>query len=130
MELLIMLGVILGAIVWASACKTPEEPPKPQPKDDPDQKTQEKLAIQILKKKTTPEEIAEKDGYDIEHIKQWVQDYIDYAVKYSFDASKINAHIDQLTDDIAFLKEICHKYIGDDWEEKTDYQNRTRKKYK
>lgn len=125
-----MLGVILGAIVWASACKTPEEPPKPKPKDDPDQKTQEKLAIQILKKKTTPEEIAEKDGYDIEHIKQWVQDYIDYSVKYSFDANKINAHIDQLTDDIAFLKEICRKYIGDDWEEKTDYQNRTRKKYK
>lgn len=128
MDVLIMLGFILGIIVWAAACKTPQEPPKP--KDDPDTKTQEKLAVQILKNKTTPEEIAEKDGYDIEHIKQWVQNYIDYAVKYSFDAGKINAHIDQLTDDIAFLKEICRKYIGDDWEEKTDYQNRSRKKYK
>lgn len=128
MDVLIMLGFILGIIVWAAVCKTPQEPPKP--KDDPDTKTQEKLAVQILKNKTTPEEIAEKDGYDIEHIKQWVQNYIDYAVKYSFDAGKINAHIDQLTDDIAFLKEICRKYIGDDWEEKTDYQNRSRRKYK
>lgn len=119
---------ILGVWVWAEACKSPKESPKP--KDDPDKKTQEKLAVQILTQKTTPEEIATKENYDIEHIKQWVQDYIDYAVKYSLDARKTNAHIDRLTDDIAFLKEICCKYIGDDWEEKTDYQNRTRKKYK
>ncbi|MDE6787982.1 MAG: hypothetical protein K2J47_01500 [Ruminococcus sp.] len=117
-------------VIWLASLifKSPKEPPKP--KDDPDKKTQEKFAVQVLKKNSTPEEIAEKEGYDIEHIKQWVQDYIDYAVKYSFDAKKINAHIDRLTDDIAFLKGICRKYIGDDWEEKTDYQNRTRKKYK
>lgn len=128
MGFIIIIIVILGAYVLAESFKSPEEPPKP--KDDPDNKTQEKFAVQILTKKTTPEEIADKEGYDIEHIKQWVQNYIDYAVKYSLDAGKTNAHIDRLTDDIAFLKEICHKYIGDDWEEKTDYQNRTRSKYK
>lgn len=128
MDLLVLVLFILGILVWTAACKPSEEPPKP--KNDPDKKTQEKLAIQILKKKSTPEEIAEKEGYNIEHIKQWVQDYTEYAVKYSFDASKINAHIDQLTDDIAILKDICRKYIGDNWEEITDYQNRTRKKYK
>ncbi len=128
MDLLVVIIFALGLWVWAEVCKSPKEPPKP--KDDPDNKTQEKFAVQILKKKSTPEEIAEKEGYDIEHIKQWVKDYTDYAVKYSFDAKKINAHIDQLTDDIAVLKGICREYIGDDWEEKTDYQNRTRKKYK
>lgn len=128
MDLLVLVLFILGILVWTAACKPSEEPPKL--KSDPDKKTQEKLAIQILKKKSTPEEIAEKEGYDIEHIKQWMQDYTEYAVKYSFDASKINAHIDQLTDDIAILKDICRKYIGDNWEEITDYQNRTRKKYK
>lgn len=128
MDLAAMVIFGLGLWVWILACKTEKEPPKP--KDDPDKKTQEKLAVQILTNKTTPEEIAEKEGYDIEHIKQWVNDYIDYAVKYSLDAKKTNAHIDRLTDDIAFLKSICRKYIGDDWEEKTDYHNRTRKKYK
>lgn len=123
-----ILIFIAGIIFFSLMSKSSQPPPKP--KDDPDKKTQEKFAVQILKKKSTPEEIAEKEGYDIEHIKQWVQDYIDYAVKYSFDAKKTNAHIDRLTDDIAFLKQICCKYIGDDWEEKTDYQNRTRKKYK
>lgn len=108
--------------------KSPKESPKP--KDDPDKKTQEKFAVKILTNKETPESVAKKEGYDIEHIKQWVQDYIDYAVKYSLDSKKTNAHIDRLMDDIAFLKEICRKHIGDDWEEKTDYQNRTRKKYK
>ena len=127
-DLLIMIVCIMGIWLWAEACKAPKS--KPKPKDDPDKKTQEKFAVQILKKKTSPEEIAEKEGYDIEHIKQWVQEYTDYAVKYSFDAKKINAHIDSLTDDIAFLKQICREYIGDDWEGKTDYQNRTRNKYK
>lgn len=130
MDLLVMAIFILGVWVWAEACKSPKEPPKPQPKADPDKKTQEKFAINILTGKTTPEEIAAKENYDIEHIKQWVQEYTNYAVKYSLDAKKTNAHIDRLTDDIAFLKEICCKYIGDDWEEKTDYQNRTRRKYK
>lgn len=125
----IVIFVIIMYLV-AQVMKSPEKPPKPQPKADPSKKSQEKFAVQILTKKTTPEEIAEKEGFDIEHIKQWVQDYTDYAVKYSLDASKINAHIDLLTDDIAVLKEICRKYIGDDWEEKTDYQNRSRKKYK
>lgn len=128
MDLLVVAICILGIWVFAEVCKSPEEPPKP--KDDPDKKTQEQFAVQILKNKSTPEEIAEKEGYDIEHIKQWVHDYTEYAVKYSFDASKINAHIDQLTDDIAILKDICRKYIGDNWEEITDYQNRTHKKYK
>lgn len=128
MGIIIIIVIILGVYVFAEACQSPKEPPKP--KDDPDKKTQENFAIQILTKKTTPEEVADKEGYDIEHIKQWVQSYIDYAVKYSLDAGKTNAHIDHLTDDIAFLKEICFKYIGDDWEEKTDFQNRTRNKYK
>ena len=128
MGVIIIVIVVLLVYILAEAGKSPEKPPKP--KEDPDKKTQENIAIQILTKKTTPEAIADKDGYDIEHIKQWVQDYIDYAVKYSLDADKTNAHIDQLIDDIAFLKEVCHKYIGDDWEEKTDYQNRTRSKYK
>lgn len=124
-----MIAVILGLIVWAEIFKTPPEEP-PEPKDDPDKKTQEEFAVLILTGKTTPEEIAANENYDIEHIKQWVQDYIDYAVKYSLDAKKTNAHIDRLTDDISFLKEICCKYIGNDWEEITDYQNRTRRKYK
>ncbi|MCM1132378.1 MAG: hypothetical protein NC340_02795 [Ruminococcus flavefaciens] len=124
----IIIMFVLGIYLVAQIMKSPETPPEPKP--DPDKKTQEKIALKILLKKTTPEEVAEKDGYDIEHIKQWMQDFIDYAVKYTADAAKNNSHVDYLIDNIAILKEICREYIGDDWEEKTGYTERSRRKYK
>lgn len=108
----------------------PEPEPKPEPKPDPDKKTQEKLALEMILKNTSPDDIAEAEGYDIEHIKQWKEDYINYAVKYTLNAHKTNARIDLMEDDIQWFKETCYKYIGDDWEEKTDFKNRTQNKYK
>lgn len=107
-----------------------ETEPKPEPKPDPDKKTQETFALKMILEKTSPEEIAEKEQYDIEHIKQWKEDYINYAIKYTLDAPLHTARMDSMADDIQWFKEVCRKYIGSDWEEKTGFRNRTENKYK
>jgi hypothetical protein len=53
----------------------------PEPKEDPDKKEQRRLAYEILSGNITPEEVAEKEGYDIEHIKKWVEEYLHAAEK-------------------------------------------------
>lgn len=128
--LLVALIIYLLCQAIAHYAKPPPAPPPPPPEPDPDKKTQEKIAIDILMGKTTPEGIQKDKNYDINHIKQWVADYTFYAVSYSVDSHKINSRIDLMEDDIAWFKNTCREYIGEDWEEKTDYKNRSRKKYK
>lgn len=129
---IIVICLIIFTIYLASLSKKPDKKPvsKPECKPDPDKKTQERFALEILGGKISPDDIAENEGYDIEHIKQWKEDYINYAVKYAMAAPKTNARIDLMEDDIEWFKETCRKFIGEDWEEKTDFKNRTRHKYK
>ena len=126
----IVLFIFMLYLASVSQQSNNKPEPKPEPKPDPDKKTQEKFALKMILEKNSPDDIAKAEGYDIEHIKQWKEDYINYAVKYTINAPKTNARIDLMEDDIQWFKETCHKYIGDDWEEKTDFKNRTQNKYK
>lgn len=68
----------------------------------------------MLSGKISPDDIAEKEGYNIEHIKQQKENYINYAVKYAIATPKTTARIDLVEDDIEWFKETCRKYIGED----------------
>ncbi|MBO5344210.1 MAG: hypothetical protein J6A57_07155 [Ruminococcus sp.] len=68
--------VVLIVIFFIWVLSLPGGKPPPKPKDDPDKDEQRRLALEMLKGNTTPEEVAAKEGYDIEHIKKWKQDYL------------------------------------------------------
>lgn len=95
-----------------------------KPKDDPDESVCHEFAKKMLRGETTPEEIAQKEGYDPEHVKKWKDDFTQLAVKYALESDKHNARISLMEDDIKWFKEVCRKYIGEDWEKKTGFADR------
>lgn len=90
-------------------------------KPDPDQKDQREIAKKILRGETTVDEVARDDGYDPSHIGKWVSDYTKLAVEYALDCENHVEKVDLLEQDIAWFTEVCQKYIGDDWKEKTGF---------
>lgn len=97
---------------------------------DPDENTQMAFAKEMLRGNMTPEGIAQKEGYDLEHVRQWKDDYTQLAIKYALDSDKTNTRIKLLEEDIEWYKAVCRKYIGDDWEERTGFADHTVMKYK
>ncbi len=97
---------------------------------DPDEDKQREFAKDMLRGNVTPEEIAEKEGYDLEHVKKWKDDYTKLCIKYALDSEKYAAQVRLLEEDIAWFTSICRKYIGDDWEAKTGFADHNVTKYK
>lgn len=97
---------------------------------DPDENKQRELAREMLRGNTTPEEIAEKEGYELDHIKKWKDDYTGLCIKYALDSEKYAAQVRLLEEDIAWFTAVCRKYIGDDWEQKTGFADHNITKYK
>lgn len=91
-------------------------------RDDPDKGTQQKFAKEMLRGEKTPEEIAQKEHFDPEHIKKWRDDYAALVVDHVFHAGDKEAEKESLTADNELLKKICQEYIGDDWESKTGFR--------
>ncbi len=91
-------------------------------RDDPDEDTQRKLAKAMLRGETSPENIAENEHFDPEHIKKWRDDYAALVVDYVFHAGERDAEKNALASDNELLKKICREYIGDDWETKTGFK--------
>ncbi|MDE5765110.1 MAG: hypothetical protein K2I00_09120 [Ruminococcus sp.] len=120
-----MVFIILIIVVTACSSNSNAQPEeKPPPKPDPGKDKQNKFARDILRGNTTPEKIVEKNGYDIEHVKQWVSNYEKAAVQAALEADKTSTRIKLMEEDIEWFKKTCHKFIGDDWETKTDFANR------
>ena len=67
--------MIIIIVLWAFFGDTPEI----KPKDDPDADEQRRLGKEMALGNISPEDVAATFGYDIEHVKQWKQDYIDTA---------------------------------------------------
>ena len=97
---------------------------------DPAEDTQRAFAKDMLRGNTTPEEIAEKEGYDLDHVKKWKDDYTELCIKYALDSEKYAAQVRLLEEDIAWFTAVCRKYIGEDWEEKTGFADHNITKYK
>lgn len=93
-------------------------------KNDPDEPVRHDFAKKMLRGETTPEEIAFKEGYDVEQVKKWKDEFTQLAVKYALDIDRHNAKLSLMEDDIKWFKEACRKYIGEDWEKKTGFADR------
>lgn len=119
-ELVVFMVFVLIIVIIVSSSSPKGSSPTP----DPDADKQNELAREVLRGNTTPEEITEKDGYDIEHVKQWVESYEKAAVQAALEADKTSSRIELMEDDIEWFKETCRKFIGNDWEAKTDFANR------
>ncbi len=79
-EKAVIIILIVTFFIWILSLPGGQSAP-PKPKDDPDKKEQRRLAHEMLSGKISPEEIAEKEGYDIEHIKKWKEEYLHAAEK-------------------------------------------------
>ncbi|MCM1529265.1 MAG: hypothetical protein NC093_04640 [Alistipes sp.] len=114
-ESLIWIGIILiPLILWILPAK--------RFRDDPDKSKQQEFAKQMLRGEKTPEEIAEKEHFDPEHIKRWRDEYAALVVDCVFHAGEIDAALNELAADNELLRMICQEYIGDDWETKTGFK--------
>lgn len=119
-EFIVLVAIIVFIVLFASSSSSGGSSPTP----DPDENKQKEIAREILRGNASPEEIAGNDGYDIEHINQWVEIYEKAAIKAALEAEKTSNRIELMEDDIEWFKETCRKFIGDDWEAKTDFPNR------
>lgn len=97
---------------------------------DPEEDKQWEYAKDMLRGNVTPEEIAEQEGYDLEHVKKWRDDYTELCIKYALDSEKYAAQVKLLEEDIAWFTAVCRKYIGEDWEERTGFADHNITKYK
>lgn len=124
-----MIGMIfVAAIVFAIVLLIPSGK-KADPPPEPDQKKKDEIAREVLSG-VSVEEIAERDGYSPDDICQWQSEYLAYIMNLAEKFEKTQNQIDLLTEDIEWFKAACKDHIGDDWEEKTDFANRARIKYK
>ena len=93
-------------------------------KDDPDETSQRKFARDILRGNTTAEDVAKDNNFDPEHVGKWVDDYKKLAIEYALNADKHTHELEIKDQDLKWFEKACEKYIGPDWKEKTDYENR------
>ena len=122
MECFVFAGLCLLAWLFIDALF----PSKPK---EPDESARNEIAKKILRGETTPEEIAQKEGYNVEQVKKWKDDFTQLAVKYALESDKHNARISLMEDDIKWFKEVCRKHIGEDWEKKTGFADRDLTKF-
>ena len=93
-------------------------------KDDPDETSQRKIARDILRGNKTAEDVAKDNNFDPEHVGKWVDDYKKLAIEYALNADKHTHELEIKDQDLKWFEKACEKYIGPDWKEKTDYENR------
>lgn len=93
-------------------------------KDDPDETSQRKFARDILRGNKTAEDVAKDNNFDPEHVGKWVDDYKKLAIEYALNADKHTHELEIKDQDLKWFEKACEKYIGPDWKEKTDYENR------
>lgn len=96
---------------------------------EPDQNKKDELAREVLKGGNI-EEIAERENLNPDDIGKWKDEYLEYILNLAENFGKTQNQIDLLTEDIEWFKDACKNHIGDDWEEKTDFANRARIKYR
>lgn len=124
-----MVGMVLIAVIFfafvllMSGGKKNEAPP------EPDQNKKDELAREVLGGGSI-EEIAEREKLNPEDLEIWKNEYLAYILNLAKNFEKTQNQIDLLTEDIEWFKAACKDHIGDDWEEKTDFANRARIKYK
>ncbi len=120
---IVFIAIIFFAFVLLMSGGGNEKPP------EPDQSKKDELAREVLKGGNI-EEIAEREKLDPEDIGKWKDEYLEYILNLAENFGKTQNQIDLLTEDIEWFKDACKNHIGDDWEEKTDFANRARIKYK
>lgn len=125
-ETLIYLGLVVIFFFFLITLIPGEKKAVP----DPDEDKQWEFAKDMLRGNVTPEEIAEQEGYDLEHVKKWRDDYTELCIKYALDSEKYAAQVKLLEEDIAWFTAVCRKYIGEDWEERTGFADHNITKYK
>lgn len=120
---IVFIAIIFFAFVLLMSGGGNEKPPKP------DQSKKDELAREVLKGGNI-EEIAERENLNPDDIGKWKDEYLEYILNLAENFGKTQNQIDLLTEDIEWFKDACKNHIGDDWEEKTDFANRARIKYK
>ncbi len=120
---IVFIAIIFFAFVLLMSGGGNEKPP------EPDQSKKDELAREVLKGGNI-EEIAEREKLDPEDIGKWKDEYLEYILNLAENFGKTQNQIDLLTEDIEWFKNACKDHIGDDWEEKTNFENRARIKYK
>ncbi len=120
---IVFIAVIFFAFVLLMSGGGNEKPP------EPDQNKKDELAREVLKGGNI-EEIAERENLNPDDIGKWKDEYLEYILNLAENFGKTQNQIDLLTEDIEWFKDACKNHIGDDWEEKTNFANRARIKYK
>ncbi len=96
------------------------------PKSDKPQNEKDRITLEALSGKTPIEEIAEREGVTVDEINAWKEEFINNGIQYSKNRDYLEQQQFQYERDIKWFEETCEKFIGSDWKEKTDYENRNR----
>ncbi len=124
-----MVGIVFIAVIFFAFVILMSGGKKDEKSPEPDQNKKDELAREVLKGGNV-EEIAEREKLAPEDIGKWRDEYLAYILNLAENFGKTQNQIDLLTEDIEWFKAACKNHIGDDWEEKTDFTNRARIKYK
>lgn len=111
--------VLLLFVVFAAMFSSNEKPAK-------DQDEKDRITLEALSGKTPIEEIAEREGVTVDEINAWKEEFINNGMQYSKNRKYLEQQQFQYERDIKWFEETCEKFIGSDWKEKTDYENRNR----
>ncbi len=117
---MIAVGLIFFAFVYAMICGK-----KPEPKEY-EQDYKDSIAIEALRGKIELDALAEREGLDTDTIKAWTQEFLNDADHFIRHRREMNDKIAELELDSKWYQEVCEKYIGSDWKEKTNFDKRSR----
>ncbi len=115
--LLFILGIVFVLCLFSGSTT--------ETKKEYSQDQKDKVAIELLRG-ADPDEVAEREGVDVDTLTQWKNDFLGSSEKIAEHRNELLAIQAKQANDLAWFEEVCKKYIGENWKDITGYDQRNR----
>ena len=122
-EILKAIAIGLGAFLFLGLCFAGSSPP---PKKEYKQSFKDKIAVENLRGKIKPEDLALRENISPEEVKQFTEEFLKDAEVFAENRRAMQDRIGELEVETEWFRRTCARFIGEDWETKTGYDKRNR----
>lgn len=122
-EILKDIAIGLGVLLFLSLCFAGSNAP---PKKEYKQSFKDKIAVENLRGKIKPEDLATREKLTVDEVKQFTEEFLKDAETFAENRRAMQDKIGELEVEVDWFRRTCARFIGEDWKDKTGYDKRNR----
>ncbi|MBR2282972.1 MAG: hypothetical protein IJ874_00925 [Ruminococcus sp.] len=98
---------------------------KGSPPQQPDPNHKDEVAIELLRGADV-KELARREGKSAEEITAWKDEFLKDALDFAKNKNEYKKRRAECEHEIKWFEDVCSRFIGEDWKQKTGYDKRNR----